>query len=215
MAYWRHKPAKGLIFIPTGAVRYCAHRFRALLAGLGIVQSMSRKANCRANAVAESFFHSFKLEQVQGQVYDRRSHAQAAASDYVLFFNPLRSHSSLGYLAPNEHARRLIAIQASKSRATLAMTIRLRRRNYPDCGCAAVSLYGPRRRTGSGACSKNLCQPRAHSVCASLPGQWCAACAARLRPPLNRPGRRCTTGSWRPPNGGSSIPFLMTSSRKI
>lgn len=105
MAYWRHKPGKGMVFHSDRGSQYCAHRFRDLLAGLGIVQSMSRKANCWDNAVAESFFHSFKVEQVQGRVYDTRAHAQAAVSDYILgFYNPLRLHSSLGYMTPNEYA---------------------------------------------------------------------------------------------------------------
>lgn len=31
--------------------------------------SMSRKGNCQDNAVAESFFHSFKVEAIQGEVF--------------------------------------------------------------------------------------------------------------------------------------------------
>ena len=108
MAYWRHKPARGLLFHSDRGSQYAAHAFRNLLAGLGMVQSMSRKGNCWDNAVAESFFHSLKVEAVQGQTYDTRRQAQAAISDYILgFFNPLRLHSALGYRTPNDYARQL------------------------------------------------------------------------------------------------------------
>jgi putative transposase len=108
MAYWRHKPVRGLLFHSDRGSQYAAHAFRRLLAGLGMVQSMSRKGNCWDNAVAESFFHSLKVEAVQGRTYDTRRQAQAAISDYILgFFNPLRLHSALGYRTPNDHARQL------------------------------------------------------------------------------------------------------------
>ena len=99
IAYWRHKPGKEMASHCDRGTQYCAHGLRDLLARLGIVQSMSRKANCWDNAVAESFFHSSKVEQVQGRVYDTRARAQAAVSDYILgFCNPLRLHSSLDSL---------------------------------------------------------------------------------------------------------------------
>jgi putative transposase len=108
MAYWRHKPARGLLFHSDRGSQYAAHAFRQLLAGLRMEQSMSRKGNCWDNAVAESFFHSLKVEAVQGRTYDTRREAQAAISDYVLgFYNPLRLHSALGYRTPNDYARQL------------------------------------------------------------------------------------------------------------
>jgi putative transposase len=109
MAYWRHKPAKGLLFHSDRGSQYAAHLFRRLLAALGMVQSMSRKGNCWDNAVAESFFHSLKVEEVQGRTYETRQQAQAAISNYVLgFYNPVRLHSGLGYRTPNECARQMM-----------------------------------------------------------------------------------------------------------
>jgi len=106
MAYWRHKPAKGLMFHSDRGSQYAAHAFRQLLAGLGCVQSMSRKGNCWDNAVAESFFHSLKVEALSDRGYETRAQVQAALADYVLgFYNPLRLHSTLGYRTPNEFAR--------------------------------------------------------------------------------------------------------------
>jgi putative transposase len=106
MAYWRHKPPKGLMFHSDRGSQYAAHAFRKLLAGLGCMQSMSRKGNCWDNAVAESFFHSLKVEAVSDRVYETRLQVQVALADYILgFYNPLRLHSTLGYRTPNEFAR--------------------------------------------------------------------------------------------------------------
>jgi putative transposase len=68
---------------------------------------MSRKGNCRDNAVAESFFATLKNEEVTG-VYDTKADAHAAiASDIHGFYNPTRLHSALGYLSPDDYARKL------------------------------------------------------------------------------------------------------------
>ena len=106
MAYWRHKPPKGLMFHSDRGSQYAAHAFGRLLVGLGCVQSMSRKGNCWDNAVAESFYHSLKVEAIGERIYETRGQVQAAVADYVLgFYNPLRLHSTLGYRPPNEFAR--------------------------------------------------------------------------------------------------------------
>jgi len=47
--------------------QYAGHLFQALLKRYGFVCSMSRKANCWDNAVAESSFHSLKVEAVYGE----------------------------------------------------------------------------------------------------------------------------------------------------
>ena len=108
MAYWRRKPAKGLVFHSDRGSQYCERGFRKLLKGLGIKQSMSRKAICWDNAVSESFFHSLKVEEVYEHRYATRRDAKAAISSYILgFFNPLRLHSTLGYQSPNAFARNL------------------------------------------------------------------------------------------------------------
>jgi len=62
---------------------------------------MSRKGNCWDNAVAESFFHTLKVELVQGKIYDTRKEAKTDIFDYIeIFYNRQRRHSYLGYLSP-------------------------------------------------------------------------------------------------------------------
>lgn len=64
MALWKRKPAKGLLWHTDRGSQYASHSHRALLKEHAIVQSMSRKGNCWDNAVAESFFHTLKVELI-------------------------------------------------------------------------------------------------------------------------------------------------------
>ncbi len=65
---------------------------------LGFVRSMSRKGNCRDNAVAESFFSTLEHECIQGRVFSDLEHARSVFTDY--FDNPVRLHSTNGFKSP-------------------------------------------------------------------------------------------------------------------
>jgi transposase InsO family protein len=70
---------------------------------------MSRKGNCWDNAVAESFFHSLKVERINGLTLETRSHAEKEVFDYIeRFYNKVRRHSTLEYLSPESYERRMI-----------------------------------------------------------------------------------------------------------
>jgi putative transposase len=65
--------------------------------------SMSRKGNCWDNAPSESFFATLKTELCGDRAFATRSEAQAEIFEYIeIFYNRLRLHSTLGYLAPVE-----------------------------------------------------------------------------------------------------------------
>ncbi len=65
--------------------------------------SMSRKANCYDNAVAESFFGTLKTELVSHERYRTHGEAKASIFDYIeSFYNRARIHSTLGYVSPAE-----------------------------------------------------------------------------------------------------------------
>ena len=103
MSIWRSKPARGLIFHSDRGSQYCSYDFQNLLKKHGILSSMSRKGDCRDNAVAESFFGSLKIEQIFGTRYLSRSAARQDVIDYIeMFYNSRRRHSSLGYMSPME-----------------------------------------------------------------------------------------------------------------
>ena len=51
----------------------------------------------------ESFFSSLKTERVNRKVYASRDQAKADVFDYIeRFYNPVRRHSTLGYVSPVE-----------------------------------------------------------------------------------------------------------------
>lgn len=103
MAVWRRKPSSGLIFHSDRGSQYCSHDYQKLLKRHGIRSSMSRKGDCWDNAVAESFFGTFKTEQIHGVRYVTRDQAKGNIVDYIeMFYNSKRLHSYLGYMSPME-----------------------------------------------------------------------------------------------------------------
>ncbi|MEE1964628.1 integrase core domain-containing protein, partial [Allomuricauda taeanensis] len=59
---------------------------------------MSRKGNCRDNAVAESFFKSLKVEWVYHQDLKLRSEAELSMFQWTgTWYNRRRVHSTLHY----------------------------------------------------------------------------------------------------------------------
>ena len=71
---------------------------------------MSGTGNCYDNAVAESFLHTLKTEEVYGQWYATRTQARTAIFEYIeVFYNRIRRHSALGYLSPIQFARKRAA----------------------------------------------------------------------------------------------------------
>lgn len=62
---------------------------------------MSRRVNCRDNAVAESFFSSLKKEGVRKRIYKTRDTVRADVFNYIeAFYNRARRHSYLGRVSP-------------------------------------------------------------------------------------------------------------------
>ena len=62
---------------------------------------MSRKGDCWDNAVAESFFSTLEWELLGRNSFATQSQAHRAVSEYIdQFFNPIRRHSTNGYVSP-------------------------------------------------------------------------------------------------------------------
>jgi transposase InsO family protein len=109
MALWRRKPGKGLIWHTDRGSQYCSKSHRAILKDHGIIASMSRKGDCWDNATSESFFSTLKRELVELDDFVDQKQAAAAIFEYIeVFYNKIRAHSTIGYLAPaefEEHTR--------------------------------------------------------------------------------------------------------------
>jgi len=103
MAYWRRKPARGLIHHSDRGSQYAASHYRHCLDVYGMLCSMSRKGDCWDNAVVESFFHSLKTEWTSKILYQTRNDARNDVIKYIeMFYNSQRLHSYLGYKQPND-----------------------------------------------------------------------------------------------------------------
>jgi putative transposase len=111
MAYLHRKPPAGLISHSDRGVQYASGDYRKLLSDLGMVQSMSRRANCWDNAAMESFFKTLKVERIDRMRYDTRAQARLDIVDWIEgFYNQRRIHSSIGYRTPAEVERELMAV---------------------------------------------------------------------------------------------------------
>jgi putative transposase len=107
MALKNRPRAEGIIFHSDRGVQYADKDFRELLQGHRISQSMSRKANCWDNAVAESFFGSLKKECVYLQASTKWNTTKLILFNYIeIWYNRKRIHSTLGYLTPLEFEHR-------------------------------------------------------------------------------------------------------------
>ena len=105
MAITRRRPGAGLVAHSDRGSQYASDHYQRMLAGEGIVCSMSGVGQCWDNAPVESFFGSLKRE-LGVEAFATRDQARAALSDYLeAFYNRVRRHSSLGFVSPAEYER--------------------------------------------------------------------------------------------------------------
>ena len=107
MAIWRRGKPDALLHHSDQGSQYSSEQFRSLMADNGVTCSMSRSGNVWDNAAMESFFSSLKTERTARKTYRTRSDAKADLFDYIeRFYNPIRRHSTLGYISPIEFERK-------------------------------------------------------------------------------------------------------------
>ena len=113
MALARRTPGKGLLHHTDRGVQYAALDYRALMTANQMTGSMSRRANCYDNAVAESFFATLKWELLDRHQWPTRAAARRAIFEYIeVWYNRQRRHSSLDYLSPLQYEQRLLSSAA-------------------------------------------------------------------------------------------------------
>jgi len=101
MALWRRGFPKGVIVHTDRGSQYASKQYRQLLKNHGVIGSMSRKANCWDNSVAESFFKTLKYEHLYDFAFKNREQAKQEIFQYIeMYYNKKRRHSYLGYLSP-------------------------------------------------------------------------------------------------------------------
>lgn len=110
MAVWQRRPEPGVVVHSDRGSQYASGDYQALLKTHGFLCSMSRKGDCYDNAAMESFFHSLKVEQVNGCRYRTREEAKADVFEYIeTYYNAVRRHSTLNYLSPRDFEKRMAA----------------------------------------------------------------------------------------------------------
>ena len=110
MAVHRQKPKPGLIFHSDRGIQYASTAYRKAPESYGFLRSMSGKGDPYDNAVAENFFSCLKCECVYLRYFATRNAAKAEIFRYIeAFYNSVRPHSGIGWLAPNAFEAVLLA----------------------------------------------------------------------------------------------------------
>jgi putative transposase len=113
MAIRQRTPIEGLIHHSDRGVQYASDRYREALDAQGIECSMSRRANCWDNAVAESFFGTLKNELIYRRPWLSRQAAHDAISEYIeIFYNRIRRHTTIGNISPATFEETALAKEA-------------------------------------------------------------------------------------------------------
>jgi putative transposase len=99
----RRRPKPGFIVHTDQGSQYASDAFRNALSDAHARQSMGSRGDCYDNAVAESFFHSFKVEAVYGADIETRREMEYETFDYIeRFYNKKRKHSAIGLRSPEQ-----------------------------------------------------------------------------------------------------------------
>ena len=89
-----------LTFHSDRGKQYTSAAFTALLQKCGVKQSFSATARPHDNAVAETFFASFKKEEAYHREYTSEQSYRKSVEQYIQFYNELRPHRTLKYKTP-------------------------------------------------------------------------------------------------------------------
>ena len=90
----------GLTFHSDRGKQYTSATFTVLLQKCEVKQSFSATARPHDNAVAETFFASFKKEEAYRREYTSEQSYRKSVEQYIRFYNELRPHRTLKYKTP-------------------------------------------------------------------------------------------------------------------
>jgi putative transposase len=101
MAVWRRNPTSTVTVHSDQGSQYTSHDWQSFLKTHGLEGSMSSRGNCHDNAVAESFFVTFKKRVTQRKIYSTRDDAKTEIFNFIdMFYNPIKRHSHTGGVSP-------------------------------------------------------------------------------------------------------------------
>lgn len=109
-AWWQRKPAVELLVHTDRGSQYASQAYRRVAADFAITMSMSRKANAWDNAAMESFLKTLKVKRVHQIRYDIRARARLDKRGLDRgVYNRVRMQTAIGFVAPVEKERSLLA----------------------------------------------------------------------------------------------------------
>ncbi len=97
----KHQP---VLRPPVESAQYTSGIFANFCASNNVQRSMGRTGTCYDNAVAESFFATFKKELVHTKPWPTLKRLREETFLWIEgYYNSRRRHSSLAYLTPSEY----------------------------------------------------------------------------------------------------------------
>ena len=104
MAVARRRPTSAVVHHSDRGSQYTSLLMGKTLSDLGVVASMGARGCAYDNAACESAIGTIKLELVERHLFASRDVARLRIFDYIeAFYNPLRMHTTLGDLSPDEY----------------------------------------------------------------------------------------------------------------
>lgn len=99
-AFQERGQPQNLTFHSDRGKQYMSKALTGLLQKYGVKQSFSATARPLDNAVAETFFSTFKREEAYRKDYTSEQHFRRRVEEYIRFYNKVRPHQTLNYKTP-------------------------------------------------------------------------------------------------------------------
>ena len=107
MALSIQKPSEVIHHSDHGS-QYTSIEFGKRCREMGVRPSMGSVGDAYDNAMAESFFASLECELIDRRSWKNKTEARLAIFTWIeSWYNPVRRHSGIGYLSPNNFEKKL------------------------------------------------------------------------------------------------------------
>jgi len=115
MAVWARQPTQTVLVHSDQGSPYESADYLAFMKANNLQPSMSRRGNCHDNAVAESFFATFKKRVTKKKIYATREEAKREIFNFIeMFYHPVKRHTHTGGVSPvkfeNDYFSRLESV---------------------------------------------------------------------------------------------------------